>query len=117
MIVKNKTKNTTLSTDAQFAESFLDKSLGLIRKQNSNKTLIFNTHFGIHTLCMKDPIDVLVLNDKGEVVKIKQNLTPNHFFFWNPKHSKVIELPKETITKSKTKIGDTIIISEKITKF
>lgn len=110
MIVKNQTKNSILATDAKVATSFLDQILGLHRKSNP-RSLVFKTRFGIHTFFLKTPIDVIILDSKNQVVKVKENLQPNRIFFWNPKYNSVIELPKDTISKSKTLLFDTLSLS------
>ncbi len=48
---------------------------------------------GVHTFGMKFPIDVLVLDESGMVKKIRKNMKPGKFFFWNPKHRRILELP------------------------
>lgn len=95
---------TNLSIKGKFANSLLDKFLGLHRKSNP-KILIFKTRFGIHTFFLKEAIDVIVLDSGSRVVK-KATLKPNKLFFWNPKYSTVIELPKGFIKKSKIKLRD-----------
>lgn len=110
MIIKNLTKKTTLSKDAKFATSLKDKSLGLLLPTNP-KTLIFKTRFGIHTFGLKKPIDVLVLNQKFKVIKIKKSLKPNRFFFWNPKYNLIIELPASILLKTNTQLGDLISLT------
>lgn len=69
------------------------------------KPILFHTRFGIHTFGMKYPIDVVILDKSLVVRKIKQNLLPNRFFFWNPLLDTVIELPQGTIKKKKIQIG------------
>lgn len=110
MIIVNLIKETTISTNTKEAKSFLDQLLGLHRKSNP-RSLIFRTRFGIHTFFLSEPIDVIVLDNKNRVVKIKENLQPNRFFFWNPKYNTVIEIPKGTIYKSKTLLFDTLSLS------
>ncbi|HSD98620.1 MAG TPA: DUF192 domain-containing protein [Patescibacteria group bacterium] len=61
------------------------------------KPILFQTRWGIHTFGMKYPIDVVIVDKKNIVQKIKQGLRPNRFFFWNPCFDKVLELPSGTI--------------------
>ena len=68
--------------------------------------MIFHTRFGLHTLFMKYPIDVIILDKQKKVAKLKKKLVPNKFFVWKPVYPLVIELPAGSITKSKTEIGD-----------
>lgn len=130
MKVFNQSKKITLADNLKNADSFSDKLLGLLRKSNIGCSMLFRTRFGIHTFFLKRPIDVIVLdratsrctsgrscnfsqtrNYKNlNVVKVA-TVKPNKFFFWNPKYSLVIEMPRETIKKTKTEIGDTILLS------
>jgi len=62
----------------------------------------------LHMLFVFYPIDVLFLDKNKIVVEIKENFKP--FSFYNPKNKSkfVIELPKNTIRKTKTELGDKI---------
>lgn len=111
MKIANSSNNSVLSTDLKYAVSFGDNLFGLFKKSNP-RSLLFKTRFGIHTFFLKNPIDVIVLDDKFKIVKLKTVL-PNRLFFWNPKFNMVIELPPETIKKSNTKIGDLLNFSNK----
>ena len=104
MQINNISKNTVLSRDLKEAKSVFDKIFGLLIKTNP-KSLIFETRFGIHTFFLKEPIDVLVLNSNQEVVKAN-TIKPNSLFFYKPIFPTVIELPKNTIKKTRTEIGD-----------
>src|SRR5688500_3601310 len=104
MIIRNLTRKTVLVSDAKLAESFLDRNLGLLRKSNP-RALIFKTRFGIHSFGLKEGIDILIV-DGGLVVWKTIQLKPNSIIFWNPRYSTVIELPQNTVSRSKTKKGD-----------
>lgn len=107
MVVLNKTRKTTLTKNLKEAKSFMDSFFGLLRQSNP-RSLLFKTRFGIHTFCLKVPIDVIVLDSKFRVVKLQESLKPNRLFFWNPKYNLVIELSEGTINKSKTQIKDSL---------
>lgn len=92
---------------AKKAANLKEKIQGLIGK-NKPYALVINTRFGIHTFGLKFPIDVLILNDKNNVVSIKKNLKPNRIFLWNPMYEKVVELPAGTIEEKQIKIKDRI---------
>ncbi len=83
--------------------------VGLIGKKEPENLLI-KTHFGIHTFGLKFPIDVLILDNKNEVVSIKKSLKPYRIFLWNPIYEKVIELPSGTIKNKSIAMHDTIDI-------
>lgn len=103
-------KGVLISRKAQIADSFTKKMFGLINP-NQSRFLIINTRFGIHTYLLKQSIDVIVLNNSFQVVKIKSNLKPNKFYFYNPKYYTVIEMPKDSIEKYQIKINDKISIA------
>lgn len=109
MKVTNKSNNTLLSDSLKEASSFSDRFFGLLKTSNP-RCLMFKTRFGIHTFFLKEPIDVIILDDKLRVVKIK-TVKPNRFFFWHPRFSQVLELPCETAKKTKTRVGDTLEIT------
>lgn len=105
MTLLNITRNTVLTLDLKEAKSFTDRLLGLLKKSNPG-SLLFKTRFGLHTFCLKTPIDVIVLDNKLQVVKLKESLSPNKLFFWNPRYHLVIELLPGSLNKSHTKVGD-----------
>lgn len=88
-------------------KNLLEKMLGLIGKKTPYP-LLLKTRFGIHTFGLMFPIDVIILNEKGKVVKTKQNLLPNRVFFWKAKYNIVLELPAKTIEKKNIRLGETI---------
>ena len=104
-MIKNVTKNTLISQNHDVANKFLDKALGLLKKE-SNSCLVIKTRFGIHTIGMKNPIDILILDRKNKVARLKENLSPQRIFIWNPKLDTVIEIPMGSIKKSSTTLGD-----------
>ncbi len=105
MTVKNKTKKTILAKNLHIPQSILTQSLGLLAHKTPTAMLL-RTHFGIHTLFMKYPIDVLILDRTNHVAVIKKSMKPYDFFVWNFKHNTVLELPAGVISQSKTTVGD-----------
>lgn len=87
--------------------NLLEKILGLIGKKNP-ESLMLRTRFGIHTFGVKFPIDLVVLDKKKTVVKLKKSLQPNNVFFWNPVFDTILELPQGTIQKKAIVLGTTI---------
>lgn len=109
MTIKNLTKNTIISKKVLLAKSISDKIFGMIFARNSDG-LILKTRFGIHTFFMKNPTDVLILDSSKKIVRIRLNLGSNKIFVWNPKFNYVIELPANSVKKSKTELGDSLKI-------
>lgn len=109
-MIRNKTKRTIISEKFLRIGS-LRKIKGLLGEKNP-QTIIFNTRFGIHTFFLKFPIDIMIIDKNYKLVAYKKNLKPNRIFFWNIRFNLVIELPSGSIKKSKTEIGDIILLQE-----
>jgi uncharacterized membrane protein (UPF0127 family) len=107
-----KLKHKIITKEGKYTKSFLDRMGGLLISSNP-RFLLFKTRFGIHTFFLKKPIDVLVLNKKFKVVKIKEDLKPNRLFFWNPKYFWVLELPKGLIEELNIQAADNITFDPK----
>lgn len=105
MIAKNKTKNIVLAENVQALRSFAEKSKGLLGAVVP-RAVFFETRWGIHTVGMRFPIDVLILDENFCVKKIARNLLPNRFLFWNPRYKKVVELPYGSLQG--TGLGDVL---------
>jgi uncharacterized protein len=104
-MIINQTQNIILAKEYSFKKG-LGKISGLLG-ENEAKTIIFETRFGIHTFFLRFPIDLLILDHRGAVMLAK-TINPNRIVVWNIKYKTVIELPKNTINKTKTKVGDII---------
>lgn len=94
------------------AKSLWGKSKGLIGKKKITP-LLLRTRFGIHTVGVKSPIDILVVDKRNRVVKLTRSLRPNRLFFWNPIYNTVLELPQGYIEKEHITIGDNVLIDIK----
>lgn len=96
-----------ITLKVKVANSFIKQVKGLISQENITP-ILFKTRFGIHTFGMKVPLDILVLDNDYRIVKIKEKLVPNHFFFWNPYYQIIVELPLNTIVLQGMKVGDKV---------
>ncbi len=108
MILKSQVKKT-ICKDLKKADSFTDRMFGLLLHSNP-RNMMFETRFGIHTLFLIKPIDIVILNSSYQIVKIKKALKPNSFLFWDPKHSLVLELEDGTIDKFNLRENDLVVI-------
>jgi len=110
-MIKNLTKKTILAKKYKICRSIFSKSLGLMLSTKP-KTLIFifkkEKINPLHMLFVFYPIDVLFLDKNKIVVEIKENFQPFTFHTPSKKSKYILELPKDTIKKSKTEIGDKI---------
>jgi uncharacterized protein len=107
MKVCNNTRKTVLAEKIVEPKTLWEQSLGLL-KYKTPTALLLKTRFGIHTFGMKYTIDILILDKQNCVAVMKKNLKPNRIFIWNIIYETVLELPEDTIQKTKTEIGDII---------
>lgn len=73
--------------------------------RNKIESLYFETRWGIHTFFVREPIDVIILDEENRVRVIKKGLKPWRIFFWNPRYGKVVELPKQSLKLLKIRKG------------
>ena len=99
----NLTKNKLIASNAKEPSSPLAEAVGLIGARKAS-AFILKTRFGIHTVGLLFPIDVLILDKGNKVVRLEENLKPFRFFIWKPHYNTVIELPNVGIEKLNTQI-------------
>lgn len=104
-MLENATKGKKLNIKLLVLKKLLDKSLGAIAKSPS-EALLIETRLGIHTFFVKRPLDIIVLDNNGKIVKMKEDLRPNNLFFWNPKYRYILELPSGSIKTLSLELGN-----------
>lgn len=109
-MLENLSKGKRLNIPVILLKGLKDKSLGAIGKDIGSAFLI-ETRFGIHSFLLNRPLDILILDRSGKVVKIKRKLSPNRLFFWNPKYSFVLETPEGVIDKLDIEKGNIVRFS------
>ena len=113
MPVINATKKTWLATKVRKADSFLTRLIGLLKRTRlgPEEALWLIPSKGIHTIGMKFPIDVVFLNKKNLVIGIISEMGPYRISALRLRSYSVLELPKGTLKKSRTEVGDQLEIS------
>src|SRR3989344_6902682 len=90
----NNNKKIVFSTKEKICRTHLTQMLGLMFRKRQNLLMCFPSErkISLHMLMVFYPIDVLLLNQKFEIIEIKRDLLP--FSFWNSdtKAKYVIEL-------------------------
>ena len=74
---------------AKKLQTLKDRLVGLL--DNDLNVVYFETRFGIHTFCMKNCIQVIILDNNDYIVRSKV-IAPNRVFFWPPQYNKVVEI-------------------------
>jgi uncharacterized protein len=105
--VHNPSRATTLADRAQIADSSKTRKTGLLKhdRLEPGDGLWITPCEGVHTVGMKFPIDVLFLDKKRKVVKIRAAMPRWRMAACLWAHS-VLELPSGMAAETKTTTGD-----------
>ncbi|MFQ6015721.1 MAG: DUF192 domain-containing protein [Anaerolineae bacterium] len=114
MKIRNLSRNCYIVEKGWEVKSWRGRLKGLIGHPplQRGEGLIIRSCNWIHTFVMSFPIDVLYVDDQGQVVNLGQSMVPNRFGSPVWKASFVIELPAGTITSTGTAIGDQLDIEQ-----
>lgn len=112
-MINNTTKNKILVKSKKKCDTVLSQSIGLMfSKEKKDFGLIFDFKnertISLHMFFVFYPIDVISLDSERKVIDIKENFKPFTTYMTKKKAKYIIELPKGTIKKTKTTIGNTI---------
>jgi uncharacterized membrane protein (UPF0127 family) len=105
--IHNPSRETMLADRAQIADTSKTRKTGLLKHQRLERGegLWITPCEGVHTVGMKFPIDVLFLDKKRKVVKIRAAMPRWRLAACLWAHS-VLELPSGTAAATKTTAGD-----------
>ena len=105
--VRNITSEAILAETADIADTSAKRRTGLLRHQSlpAGSGLWIVPCEAVHTFGMKFAIDVVYLNKRRKVLKIRHNMVPRRISGCLRAHS-VLELPAGTAESTETKPGD-----------
>lgn len=105
--VRNQTRNTVLADSAGVADTSKARRTGLLKHDRlpPGEGLWIAPCEAVHTFGMKFPIDVLFLNRKRKVLKIRPDMVRGRMSVCLRAHS-VLELPAGTAAATGTQAGD-----------
>lgn len=96
----HKETNLILANDLRIAESFWDRTRGLMfRNQFPGDGLVIEPCNSIHNCFVRFPIDVIFVDKNLRIVKILKNFKPWRFSLIYLKAKKVFELPIGTLNE------------------
>jgi uncharacterized membrane protein (UPF0127 family) len=109
MRVRNLTKAVELADRAIAANTSELRKTGLLKHESlpEGEGLWIAPCEGVHTFFMKFPIDVVYLNKKRQIVKIRPNMPASRLSLCLSAHS-VLELPAGMVAKTGTQVGDVL---------
>ena len=112
VFVYNKTKESFLGLRVKVADTVLDRLIGLLGKKNlrSDGGAWIVPANSIHTFGMLFPIDVVLIDKNFKVVGLRELVRPFSLTRPNFRAESVIELPAHSIFRSRTEVGDQLLI-------
>jgi hypothetical protein len=105
--IQNRSKSTTLADRADIADTSAKRKQGLLKHTGlaDGEGLWIVPCEGVHSFFMKFAIDVVFINKKRVVTKLRPNMVKSRLALSMSAHS-TIELPVGMIEKSRTAVGD-----------
>ncbi|HWY21990.1 MAG TPA: DUF192 domain-containing protein [Candidatus Acidoferrum sp.] len=112
VFVYNKTKQTFLAFRVNVADSVAGRLIGLLgrRALKPDSGVWIYPANAIHTIGMLFSFDVVMIDKNFKVVSIKEMVKPFRVILPKLRAESVIELPAHTIFRSRTEIGDELVI-------
>ena len=116
MCVYNKTRETSIATEAVLADGYWDRLIGLLGKTSRWARVgaglwIVPCH-GVHTIGMLFPIDLIFVGKNKEVVRVEECVRPFRISAVCMKAKSILELPAYTVRRTGTCVGDFLEISD-----
>jgi uncharacterized membrane protein (UPF0127 family) len=108
MLVVNRTKGTTIATNASKAANFLARGRGLMMAPPlpEGGGLVLDPCGSIHMFFMRYPLDILFLDKERKVVFMYKGIKPWRLGRVVRNAKMALELPEGTIEQSNTEVGD-----------
>jgi uncharacterized protein len=108
--ILNQTRNTTLAAAADVADTSAKRRAGLLKKDKLDRGegLWISPCESVHTFFMKFPIDLVYLDRKKRVRKVRRAVPPWRLSACLTAHS-VLELPAGTVAETATQPGDQLL--------
>ena len=112
VFVYNKTKEGFLAFRVEVADSILSRLIGLLgrRSLEPDSGVWIVPANAIHTIGMLFAFDVVLIDRDFKVVGLREMVRPFSVMRPNFRAESVIELPAHSILKSRTELGDQMLI-------
>jgi uncharacterized membrane protein (UPF0127 family) len=112
VFVYNKTKETFLAFRVAVADSILSRLVGLLGKRSlsPDSGVWIVPANSVHTIGMLFTFDLVLIDKDFKVVGLKELVRPFRLTRPNFRAESVLELPAHAIIKSRTEIGDQLVI-------
>ena len=110
----NRTRGAFLANELAVADSHWTRLKGLLgtaaSRFHEGKGLWIVPSHGVHTLGMRYAIDVVYIGEDHKVVRVEENVRPWRVTAISLEAETVLELPRHTVARTRTEVGDEIEI-------
>ncbi|HEX7362916.1 MAG TPA: DUF192 domain-containing protein [Bryobacteraceae bacterium] len=112
MIIRNQTRDSVLADSAEVADTSAKRQKGLLGRNHlpDGHALWIVPCESVHTFGMRFPIDIVYLDRKKRVRKVREAVPPWRLSMCLLAHS-VLELPAGAVAKTNTHPGDFLQIT------
>jgi len=112
VFVYNQTRETFLSFRVKVADSIVSRLIGLLGKKSLSPDggVWIVPANSVHTIGMLFPFDLVLIDKEFKVLGIRELVRPFKITRPNFRAESVLELPAHTIFKSRTEVGDQLVI-------
>ena len=109
--MRNQTRNAVLGDSVEVADTSAKRRVGLLKHErlDPGHGLWINPCESVHTFFMKFPIDLVYIDKKRKVRKVRSAVPAWRLSACLTAHS-ILELPAGTVEKTGTKPGDELVI-------
>lgn len=113
LTIRNRTRDSVLATEADVADTSKKRRVGLLKHEclPPGHGLWIAPCEAVHTFGMKFPIDVVFLDRKRKVLKVRENMPRGRISACLWAHS-VLELPAGAVSGTLTQKGDELEFEE-----
>jgi hypothetical protein len=111
--VWNRTRDTVLGEAVDVADTSAKRRTGLLKHERlaPGEGLWISPCESVHTFFMKFPIDLVYIDRKHKVRKVRSSVPAWRLSACLPAHS-VVELPAGTAERSGTRVGDELVFDK-----
>jgi uncharacterized membrane protein (UPF0127 family) len=112
VFVYNKTKETFLAFRVSVADSLFSRLVGLLGRKSlkPDSGVWIVPASAVHTIGMMFSFDLVLIDKDFKVVGVQELVRPFTITRPNFRAESVIELPAHTVFKSRTEVGDQLVI-------
>jgi uncharacterized membrane protein (UPF0127 family) len=113
LFIRNQTRNTVVADCAHVADTSAARRTGLLKHERLDEGagLWIVPCESVHTFFMKFPIDLVYLDERHKVCKVRGAVAPWRISACLTAHS-VLELPSGTAARTRTQPGDQLVFEK-----